>query len=869
MPTPKCFANTNSITSIFIANSKFVYIKEHFGYGIGFEFQGINYPVKIMIESTEISHNVVPQSVLQILSYAYQSQVQIVLQNVTIDNNSCNWSQNDFISNSEQPSAVRAEGVTSLVLNNVSITNNNMTGLLAYRIAVVINGTSVFDNNTGIDGGGLAMYGGSYLVFKNNSLLNFTNNRAKQKGGAIFVNTQLTKNSPCFYQYSEGTQPQSTRANFFGNIAKIAGTVLFGGSVYCIHFTNPHNYYDYFSVTFSYSAQTGPSVISSEPTDVCFCDDNNTINCSQTQLTMTAYPGEEINISVVTVGQRNGVAPGLLEIKSFGKISTPVEIRKTIAMNCTTIAFIPVDVNYSLTTSDSTGSNSVMLNIERSDCLLGFHVSNKTGVCDCTELAQKASNSLSIKCDATTNTLSRQGDVWIGNISDCVIVHSPCPFDYCKLTNTIFSLTDPDPQCALNRTGILCGRCQDGLSLALGSNNCIQCTQFSYLALIIPFAAAGFGLVALLMVLNLTVSIGTINGLIFYASIVKISESTGIFFPNGSIPVLSQFIAWLNLDLGIETCFYPGMTAYAKVWLQFVFPLYIWFIIVTIIVLCRYSTWLSNKIGGNVVQVLATLILLSFTKIFQTFAPALTWITLPCKNEPNAVWYVDGNVPYFSLKHYILMAAAVLFLLLAVPYTLALLFDAVIEKYLTRIMFFRRQWIKFKPFVDAYHGPYKDNCRFWTGLLLLVRMSFTLVSLHLDTFGTLIFITTSTTVILSLLVTFEGVYQKKYLNILECSSFLNLGLLSALAAVYQNNGYNEEVVTIISVSVAIATFIGILTYHMFLRVKNMKCCRKFVTNSDNSEESERLLKDEDYVYKQLVQPTSSEVCLRRETLIYS
>ena len=107
------------------------------------------------------------------------------------------------------------------------------------------------------------------------------------------------------------------------------------------------------------------------------------------------------------------------------------------------------------------------------------------------------------------------------------------------------------------------------------------------------------------------------------------------------------------------------------------------------------------------------------------------------------MWYVDGNVAFFSSEHYILMAAAVLFLLLAVPYTLALLFDAVIEKYLTRIRCFRRQWIKFKPFVDAYHGPYKDNCRFWTGLLLLVRMSLTLVSLHLDSFGTLIFITTS------------------------------------------------------------------------------------------------------------------------------
>ena len=41
---------------------------------------------------------------------------------------------------------------------------------------------------------------------------------------------------------------------------------------------------------------------------------------------------------------------------------------------------------------------------------------------------------------------------------------------------------------------------------------------------------------------------------------------------------------------------------------------------------------------------------------------------------------MDGNVPYFSPEHYILMAAAVMFLLLAVPYTLALLFDVVIEK---------------------------------------------------------------------------------------------------------------------------------------------------------------------------------------------
>ena len=611
-------------------------------------------------------------------------------------------------------------------------------------------------------------------------------------------------------------------------------------------------------MTFDYSAQTGPSVISSEPTDVCFCDENNTINCSQTQLTMTAYPGEEINISVVTVGQRNGFTPAILQIRPFETIDNNSVLHDTSAKKCTTIAFTPIYSIYSLNVFGQ--QKQKLLNILLSNCPFGFEISNKSKSCDCEELKQTTTT---ITCNVATNTITRQGKIWIGNISDCVIVRTPCPLDYCNTAQVSFSLTDPDPQCALNRTGILCGRCRDGLSLALGSNNCIQCPEFSYLALIIPFAAAGFGLVALLMVLNLTVSIGTINGLIFYASIVKISESTGIFFPNGPIPVLSQFIAWLNLDLGIETCFYHGMTAYAKVWLQFVFPLYIWFIIATIIVLCRYSTWLSNKIGGNVVQVLATLILLSFTKIFRTFAPALYWIHLSLKNNRiTTKWYIDGNVPYYSLKHCIIMAAAVMFLLFAVPYTLALLFDAVIEKYLTRIRLLRKQWIKLKPFVDAYHGPYKDNCRFWTGLLLLVRMAFTFASLYLDTFGTLVFITTSTTVLLSLLVTFEGVYQEKYLNILECSSFLNLGLLSALAAVYQNDDNNEQVVTIISVSVALVTFVGVLLFHIFLHFRHY-----FIKNKN--EESKRLLKgEESSPIEQLVEPTSSEVYMRRGSLIY-
>ena len=48
-------------------------------------------------------------------------------------------------------------------------------------------------------------------------------------------------------------------------------------------------------------------------------------------------------------------------------------------------------------------------------------------------------------------------------------------------------------------------------------------------------------------------------------------------------PFWAFFIAWLNLDLGIETCLYDGMDAYAKTWLQFLFPAYIWTIVIIII----------------------------------------------------------------------------------------------------------------------------------------------------------------------------------------------------------------------------------------------------------------------------------------------
>ena len=167
--------------------------------------------------------------------------------------------------------------------------------------------------------------------------------------------------------------------------------------------------------------------------------------------------------------------------------------------------------------------------------------------------------------------------------------NSRCPFDFCVETAVEFSLEDPDIQCNRNHSGILCGSCQEESSIALGTLHCFSCSN-AYLALILVFALAGIVLVAFLLLLQLTVAYGTIiNGLVFYANVVQVNRD--IFFPPGATNILTIFIAWLNLDLGLETCFYDGLNAYAFISLQFVFPFYIWFLVrfIIILFLCRYS----------------------------------------------------------------------------------------------------------------------------------------------------------------------------------------------------------------------------------------------------------------------------------------
>lgn len=149
-----------------------------------------------------------------------------------------------------------------------------------------------------------------------------------------------------------------------------------------------------------------------------------------------------------------------------------------------------------------------------------------------------------------------------------------------------------DKQCEPHRTGLLCGMCETNYSRTLGNGKCAECSN-TYLLLLLPLSVSGLLLVALLFALNLTVTEGSINGLIFYANVIGVNKT--VLFSKAKSP-LYTFLAWMNLDLGINTCFFDGMDGFTETWLQFVYPLYLWAIILVIIQVYSKFPILASKL---------------------------------------------------------------------------------------------------------------------------------------------------------------------------------------------------------------------------------------------------------------------------------
>ena len=680
------------------------------------------------------------------------------------------------------------------------------------------NRTTFVGNRANINGGAISLKEGSVITLEKDTHIIFKANVAREYGGAIYVEDDGLhdgKNIKCFIVTATHDDPY--KVEFEHNSVGKAGPALFGGMIdWCTtdQGLKPQEFLAFMSGR--------SSSVSSQPYAVHMCT-NSTINTTKTECHFKLFPGQTLEIEVATVGQMYGVAPASIRAKTtFGVIEQLQKIQNT-ENKCTKVMYTIKSSNSNVTIVLSVeqqnirrlqnGQDYLKVNIVLLDCPLGFEFDRKQNICVCYHLLLQ----YGVECNLTTFTVNRNAHQWIGASTKTrqnVAIHQHCPYDYCNSFALSLNLSSPDDQCNYKRSGTLCGACQQGLSQVLGTSRCKKCSNM-WLLLIVVFALAGALLVAGLMLLNLTVTTGTINGLVFYANIVRANNA--VFFPDkASNSFLSWFIAWLNLDLGVETCFYDGLDAYAKTWLQFTFPIYIWLLAALIIVSCKYSEKVANLFSKNAVQVLATLFILSYAKLLRV---TITIFQPTQLVDGYYMWHYDGNIDYFGKEHVPLMIVGLLFILFFIPYTV-ILFGIQWLQYFSQYKAFN--WVnRLKPLFDAYTGPYKDSHRYWTGLLLLVRIGLFIVfsaNVSGDPSTNLLAIIITISCLLAYLALFAGVYKTRLLNVLEYSFLLNLIIQSA--AVLYTTLTNGTVNIITNASVGIALSISAITvaYKCFMMI---------------------------------------------------
>ena len=721
-------------------------------------------------------------------------RVNTSLESVEISNNVLVVQDKNTWNQSSEPHIYALSMISTEVhFQQTRFINNSIPAVHGYKSDLHFHGVNVFRNNTGAQcGGALILRMNCHIYLHKGTRVHILENTALKYGGGICVDGGSGSDviDVCFWQIVDPDilNSNDTFVYLEGNAASITGYDIYAATVKncftLLNFTGQSAnsekvchlsraiFAHVFRFGFLNTSLSSQYQVSSQPVTICFCYPGPELICDRTVvLSISVYPGQTFNISAVGMGI--GISPAVVKSRINGKYDIIPELQSLGnacgPLNYTILA--PENISGILVQLTVEGfsylPNMKYLNLTTLKCPQGFMMQQFD--CKCHPMLQHAS----VHCDINTQSFTRLGSVWIGMGSDeeGLLTHMHCPNAYCKLQETDLNLTSPDVQCAFGHSGVLCGGCESGLALMLGSSKCQYCSNI-YLLLILPFLAAGVLLVIILGRLDLTVASGTMNGVLFYANVVKASSDALV--SNSVSKYFMILSAWLNLDLGIETCFFSHLDMFWKVLLQFAFPFYIWLLVAGIILLSRYSTVAARLSGSNSVPVLATLFLLSYAKVLATIIVAFSFTSLEAEKISPLVWLHDGNLRFLQGKHIAVVVVSTVFALFyIIPLTLLLLFAPVLQRaHNHRVV---RLVQRLKPLLDAFQGPYKDRFHWWPGLMLVIRIilfiALTANTKHDPRLSALfVGVTALPLVVLSA----AGVYKNKLLNLHETALNSNI-----------------------------------------------------------------------------------------------
>ena len=733
---------------------------------------------------------------------------------------------------------------------------------------VVLQGKIYFMTSQAINGAAININNG-FLFLKSGLVAYFADLRASKKGGAIYISSTTGFTfwdvRRCSMQIS-----RNVSAVFKENYVIEAGNSVF--------ITNMHNCYmegntwiNESTLVYKNALKFGTNLsprqnISTTPKNISVCKPLNSDK--------EYYPGEDITFGIRTTALNNQSVFSQVSIvlvyskgnygvgnNVFWKISAKDQqkiIQENINKTCTNVSIKFLGSISKKKYNFAKSKKSIMVIIEgnimahipiklNKICPLGFQHYLTSLSCDCSEFFLQIAKvtkygSFSPVCNITTRTLPFLSPVaWIGIKNMTLAMSLHCNTDHCntipktynfKVEKGAVFLTDHTITfniCQGSRKGILCSECPEGESAVFGSTDCVRCSNWWILTLVL-YIIAGPLLVYLLLSLNLTLAKGTLNGIITFAHL----SNGGLLYslrqheihPNQHkyekifAKICHVFISLLNLNIGFPLCFYDGMNELWKSGFSLLFPLYLLVIAIFLIVASHYSSLLSNRISDSSVQVLVTIIHLSFSRLLLALTDVLTGTHIYVESITNVhkVWLNDGTLVFGSGPHLILTLLTMAIVGLSiVPYAVVLTAGVFLMK--QRCI---RKYLR--PYYEAIHGPYKNNKEYWFVLRNLLVIFVITLFVIMGESNQLANSAINTPILLIFIVaqTYAMPYKNKALNILDTVILLDYNVIIATTwyFYYTNEVWKSKVIIIAMVMLLFVIFIGIVVYHILSTIRH-------------------------------------------------
>ena len=463
-------------------------------------------------------------------------------------------------------------------------------GIVAVDATVIINRSDfrVLDC-VGLYGGGVALFGESYIRISDFAHLEFVNNHAFNRGGAIYANFAHHRSTSlmttCFLQFVDSFK--SLNITFLNNFARMEGHSIYVTDIKtCRKSEEVFGFEEYTTrnITINHIFASSPPF--------CFIPAGCTSTCEQSTNTSHCSAHGQV---VTVPSQVEGSSSMLRQTKAFipGKETSPLfETVKDDIGNVVsavfTVQIIPKDsaikVNpFSKFTSDfriilhgtpinqtsipltnssrlhevatlilQSVDNSNLLtlvDIEMQCCPPGYIFTDVDSLGTCICAASGVQGLLECKQDTFQAVLEK--DHWAGYLqSDSTTLHScngmklftaPCPPEYCSPSVQLLPQNQSkellqDLLCAPNnRKGVLCGECMEGHSMPANLNGlnpvCTKCDGALSRAGILVWTVSEWlpmlVLLAIMLVFNVDLISGRLNSFLLFAQLLSISNVRG------------------------------------------------------------------------------------------------------------------------------------------------------------------------------------------------------------------------------------------------------------------------------------------------------------------------------------------------------